>query len=31
MRVVSLRHTPAVYGHTIDNETIYTGLEIEVR
>lgn len=31
MRVVNLPHTPAVYAQPInDNETYFTGLEVEV-
>lgn len=30
MSVVVLRHSPAVSGITINNDTMYTGLEIEV-
>lgn len=31
MRIVSLRHTPAIFGRDIGNDTIYEGLEFEVK
>lgn len=30
MNVVVLRHTPAVAAHLENNETVYSGLEVEV-
>lgn len=30
MRIVSLRHTPAIFARDIDNDTVYWGLEFEV-